>query len=410
MILENNGQPDWKAILDPAQAAPETDPGADGGRRPDLVCFSHLRWDFVFQRPQHLLTRFARKGRVFYVEEPVHEKGCTEPGMRMVLREEGVMVLTPRLPPDFSEAKTHAALGELVDGMLSRWSIRDFTAWYYTPMALHFTSHLKPSLVVYDCMDELSAFAGAPPALTEMEHRLMARAELVFTGGASIYAAKKHKHRSIHLFPSSIDKDHFRKARNGGPDPADQRHIGRPRIGFYGVLDERLDRDLVAALADLRPHWHWILVGPICKIDPAALPQRPNLHYLGRKEYADLPRYLAGWDVAMMPFAHNDATRFISPTKTPEFLMAGKPVVSTSIRDVADPYGKEGLVHIADRPEDFAAACEKALGQAGDRAWMAKVDRFLAKDSWDGTWSRMDGLMAAARGSRALAKGRGAHV
>jgi len=410
MILENKGMPDWKSVPDTGNAPPGKDEQADGARRPDLVCFSHLRWDFVFQRPQHLLTRFARHGRVFYVEEPLRDKACAEPCLRMALREAGVMVLTPHLPPDFSEAKTHAALGELVDGMLLRWSIRDFTAWYYTPMALHFTSHLKPSLVVYDCMDELSAFTGAPPAMTEMEHRLMARAELVFTGGASIYAAKKHRHKSIHLFPSSIDKAHFQKARDKIADPDDQKSIGRPRIGFYGVLDERLDRKLVGALADLRPQWHWILVGPICKIDPSSLPQRPNVHYLGRKDYTDLPRYLAGWDVAMMPFAHNESTRFISPTKTPEFLAAGKPVVSTSIRDVVDPYGKEGLVHIADEPEAFVAACEKALAQRSDRAWLKKVDRSLSLHSWDATWAEMDGLMALASGARAQAKGRASHV
>lgn len=409
MILENKGEPDWKAIPEPAHGSGK-DGKPDGDRRPDLVCFSHLRWDFVFQRPQHLLTRFARKGRVFYFEEPVRDQACTEPCLRMALREAGVMLITPHLPADFSEAKTHAALGELVDAMLSRWSIREFVAWYYTPMALHFTSHLKPSLMVYDCMDELSAFAEAPPAMSEMEHRLMARADLVFTGGASIYAAKKHRHKSIHLFPSSIDKAHFRKARAEGPDPADQQAIRRPRIGFYGVLDERLDTGLVAALADLKPHWHWILVGPVCKIDPASLPKRPNLHYLGRKDYSDLPRYLAGWDAAMMPFAHNDSTRFISPTKTPEFLAAGKPVVSTSIRDVVDPYGKQGLVHIADAPEAFAAACEAALAQRSDRTWLAKADRFLSKHSWDRTWEEMDGLMATQLGGRAHAKGRGSHV
>jgi glycosyltransferase involved in cell wall biosynthesis len=409
MILEEKGKPDWKAIVELAQAS-DKDGKPDGDRRPDLVCFSHLRWDFVFQRPQHLLTRYARKGRVFYFEEPIRDQACAEPCLRMAQREAGVMLITPHLPADFSEAKTHAALGELVDSMLSRWSIREFVAWYYTPMALHFTSHLKPALVVYDCMDELSAFAGAPPAMSEMEHRLLARAELVFTGGASIFAAKKHRHKSIHLFPSSIDKAHFRKARSEGTDPEDQQAIGRPRIGFYGVLDERLDAGLVAALADLKPHWHWILVGPVCKIDPASLPKRPNLHYLGRKEYSDLPRYLAGWDVAMMPFAHNDSTRFISPTKTPEFLAAGKPVVSTSIRDVVDPYGKQGLVHIGDGPGDFAAACEAALAQRANRAWLAKADRFLSEHSWDRTWEEMDGLMATALGGRAQAKGRGAHV
>lgn len=410
MIVDDDGTP-RKTVLGSGNAGPGAESGHSGrGKGTDLICFSHLRWDFVFQRPQHILTRFARKGRVFYFEEPVRDAACAEPCLRMALREEGVMVLTPHLPVDFNEPKTLAALGELVDGMVTRWSIRDFVSWYYTPMALHFTSHLKPSLVVFDCMDELPPSAGAPPAMAESEHRLLARADVVFTGGAGIYAAMRHRHKNIHLFPSPADKEHFLRARERTPDPPDQAAIGHPRIGFYGVLDERLDLDLIASLADLRPRWQWILIGPVGRIDPASLPRRANLHYLGGKDYLDFPRYLAGWDAVMMPFARNDSTRFPGPVQVPEFLSAGKPVVSTSMRDVVDPYGNENLVHLADAPEEFAAACGEALAQAGDRAWLAKADRFLSRHSWDRTWAEMEVLMAGALGQKARAKGKSAHA
>ncbi|MDB5103105.1 MAG: PEP-CTERM/exosortase A-associated glycosyltransferase, family [Fibrobacteres bacterium] len=374
----------------------------------DLVCFSHLRWDFVFQRPQHLLTRFGEKRRVFYVEEPVRIQ-ASEPFTQIFNRGKGVMVLVPHIPQGYSEAQTLQSQRDLVDAAMTRWNIRDFVAWYYTPMALSFTSHLKPAVTVFDCMDELSAFAGAPPVMVEMERSLMARADLVFTGGISLYEAKKRRHPRVYPFPSSIDKSHFMKARGDFADPPDQRQIATPRIGYHGVIDERLNLDLLARCADLKPDWQWILIGPVCKIDPADLPRRRNIHYLGKKEYADLPRYLGKWQAAMMPFAHNASTRYISPTKTPEYLAAGRPVVSTSIKDVEDPYGRAGLVLIADFPADFIKQCEKAIVMDSDRKWQTKVDNFLSQISWDKTWSSMNDLVVSACRDKAK-KGGGKHV
>jgi glycosyltransferase involved in cell wall biosynthesis len=384
------------------------DEAVSGGCLPDLVCFSHLRWDFIFQRPQHLLTRFGRRRRVFYMEEPLR-MDAGESFMHTSIRSDGVMLWTPHIPAGFTPEEAVRAQRDLLDAALSRWKISRFVAWYYTPMALYFTSHLKPALTVFDCMDELSAFAGAPPALPEMERKLLSRADLVFTGGVSLYEAKRDRHRNVHAFPSSIDKDHFLHAREGSPEPDDQKGIGKPRIGYHGVIDERMDLDLLAQIADLKADWHWILVGPVCKIDPASLPMRPNIHYLGRKDYAELPRYLGKWQAAMMPFAHNASTRFISPTKTPEYLAAGRPVVSTSIRDVVDPYGRSGLVQIADTPADFVAKCALAMAQAKDRIWRAEVDRFLSGISWDRTWNSMNDLIVAAIGAK-TAQGRAIHV
>ena len=277
----------------------------------------------------------------------------------------------------------------MVDLLITQKNINRFFSWYYTPMALPYTEHLKPQMVIYDCMDELSAFKFAPPELHYYEQKLIQKADIVFTGGYSIYYAKQHLHHNIHPFPSSIDKEHFAKARNFKGEVREQENIPHPRFGFFGVLDERFDIDLVAAVAAKKPDWHFILIGPVVKIDPASLPQLPNIHYPGSKHYNELPNYLAGWDVAIIPFANNEATRYISPTKTPEYLAGGKPVISAPIRDVVSPYGDNELVHIAADAESFIRAAEFELNRTDKREWLNKVDTFLADNSWDNTWHQM---------------------
>jgi len=370
----------------------------------DLVVFSHLRWDFVLQRPQHLLSRCAQGHRVFFVEEPVMSND-TELRLDVSTRDSGVTVVIPRLPEGLVPEEVDRAQRALVDGLFAEQGISDYAIWYYTPMALPFTEHLRPRAIIFDVMDELSAFKNAPPELLEREARLLAAADVVFTGGQSLYEAKRDRNANVHAFPSSIDAKHFGKGREEIDDPADQAEIPHPRLGFFGVIDERLDVELVGAAADLRPDWHFVIIGPVVKIDPATLPQRPNVHYLGGKDYKDLPAYLGNWDVAIMPFALNDSTRYISPTKTPEYLAAGKPVVSTSIRDVVRPYGEQGLVEIADTPEAFVAAAEKVLAREGEAhtAWLNDVDALLAKTSWDMTWQRMWRLIEDAARTRATA-------
>lgn len=362
---------------------------------PDLFVFSHLRWDFVFQRPQHLLSRYVENRRVYYFEEPVF--GYSQTPQAIIRKtEEGVKVVVPYLPDGLTPEKQNETLRKLLDDVMLEEKIRDYAIWYYTPMALPFSRHLKPVSVIYDCMDELSAFKFAPPQLLKLEDELMKRANLVFTGGFSLFEAKRHRHNNIHPFPSSIDYAHFARGREKCEEPKDQASIPHPRLGFFGVIDERMNLELLEGMAKLRPDWHFVMIGPVVKIDPATLPKLPNIHYLGKKDYKELPAYLAGWDCAMMPFALNESTRFISPTKTPEYLAAGKPVVSTSIRDVVRPYSQEKLVHIADTAEDFVVACEKAMHEAQhDAEWRVRVDEFLATNSWDITWKSMVSLERA---------------
>lgn len=367
---------------------------------PDLICLSHLRWDFVWQRPQHLLSRCARERRVFFVEEPVY--GDYVPHLSISARDCGVSVVQPHLPEGLDEIEI-AAMQQalLIDELFMEHRVTDYVLWYYTPMALSFTRYLEPLARVYDCMDELSAFKFAPPGLKRLEAELLESADVVFTGGHSLYEAKRHLHSNIHPFPSSIEAIHFRQARHITTEPVDQKNIPHPRLGFFGVIDERMDLELLADVADARPDWHLVLVGPIVKIDPADLPKRNNIHYLGGKDYKELPDYLASWDIALLPFARNESTRFISPTKTPEYLAAGIPVISSSIRDVVRPYGQQGLVKIADTTTEFIQAAEFLMSdQFNRKAWLRQVDEALAFNSWDRTWMRMLHLINSAISTR----------
>ena len=350
-----------------------------------ILCLSHLRWNFVFQRPQHLLTRAARTSTVLYFEEPLYEN-VTRPVLRAT-DTDGLRVLTPILPQGTTASQATAMLRALLNNALASVSYDRLVLWYYTPMALPFSDHVDYDVCVYDCMDELSAFKNAPRELVQMERLLMQRADIVFTGGQSIYEAKRRLHKSIHAFPSSIDVAHFHKARRPTSDPADQASIPHPRVGFAGVIDERLDVKLVAEAAAKMPDVHFVMIGPVVKIDPADLPRLPNIHWLGGKSYAELPTYMANWDMGWMPFALNEATRYISPTKTPEFLAAGLPVVSTAIVDVVRSYGAQGLVQIADG-EDIEDKIRESLGNPKDLL-RKSVDSYLANMSWDQTWAAM---------------------
>ena len=364
----------------------------------DVVCFSHLRWDFVFQRPQHLMTRFAKRGRVFFIEEPVFSDEPTR--LDVSHKEDGLYVCVPRIANGKSGESISEVISEQIRELLQKNEVDTYIAWFYTPMMLDLAEGLEPAAVVYDCMDELSGFRGAPPELVERERQLMAKADLVFTGGLSLYEAKRTQHRSAHPFPSSVDVKHFGKALEVANEVADQETIRHPRIGFAGVIDERLDIELLDGIAELKPDWQFVMIGPVVKISEDDLPRRDNIHYLGMKPYEELPHYLAGWDVAMMPFALNESTKYISPTKTPEYLSAGLPVVSTAITDVVRPYGEMGLVHIASNPAEFVEGIEAAMNE-NPATRMTQVNEFLAENSWDNTFRSMSELIEGVIATRA---------
>ena len=365
---------------------------AQNTKLPDLICLSHLRWNFVWQRPQHLLSRFAKRQRVFFVEEPMASDDPL-PRLDIQTHESGVRVAVPYVPQERMNAgETETVLRELFDTLFIDQNIGEFFFWYYTPMAVEWSRHKRPLAVVYDCMDELSAFKNAPAQLLERERELFKTADVVFTGGQSIFENKRDKHERVFCFPSSIEVEHFAEARNVGEELEDQKEIPHPRLGFIGVIDERLDIELLGKIAALKPQWQFVMIGPVMKISEEDLPRASNIHYLGGKQYADLPKYLASWDVALLPFALNESTKYISPTKTPEYLAAGLPVVSTTIKDVVRPYGEMGFVHIAETPEGFVQSCEEALGENREER-LSKVDEFLKQNSWNKTQRQMSELL-----------------
>ncbi|KQS92426.1 glycosyltransferase family 1 protein [Chryseobacterium sp. Leaf394] len=352
-----------------------------------LLCFSHLSWNFVYQRPQHLLTRFAKQYQVFYFEEP--KQGDSD--RYTVNMQDGVYIIELIISgyDDF----TNRRIQNLILHVLREYDVAEYISWYYTPMALQFTDELRPQKVIYDSMDELSAFRFAPSQLLQLEEDLFKKADVVFTGGNSLYQAKKNRHHNIHAMPSSIDKDHFGKARNSPEDPEDQSSIGYPRMGFFGVVDERFDIELLRNVSQERPDWQFVIIGPVVKISHDDLPRAENIHYLGPKNYSDLPSYIAHWDIALILFALNESTEFISPTKTPEYLAAGKPVISTAIKDVVQPYGNAGLVLIVDDADSFISAAENIMTDPDRDHWQRSVDDFLEDESWDHTFDRMNALI-----------------
>jgi glycosyltransferase involved in cell wall biosynthesis len=283
-------------------------------------------------------------------------------------------------------------LEPLLRGCLAEQGVRDAIAWFYTPMALPLLNAVPAHAVVYDCMDELAAFDFAPPQLRQREAELLQCADLVLTGGPSLYEAKKSRHANVHCFPSSVDVAHF-APKAGREEVSD---ITRPRLGFFGVIDERLDIGLIAALAAAEPDWNIVMVGPVVKIDPASLPRADNLHWLGPQPYAALPALVQGWQVCMLPFALNAATRFISPTKTLEYMAAEKPVVSTAVRDVVTLYGEQ--IRVAVDTQGFIAMCRAALAEDATQRLIrvATMRAALTRTSWDRTVDAMRMLVNAA--------------
>jgi UDP-galactopyranose mutase len=361
-----------------------------------MVVHCHLRWDGVWQRPQQIMSRMARKRRIAFVEEPVFLPEGEAP--RLEVREaDGVTVAQPHVPPQEEglpkvSPANQQAIRDLVGPFLQQHGFAGGTRWHYAPMAVYMRDLSASPVVVYDCMDELSAFKGAPPELVERERELMAEAQLMFTGGLSMWLNKRRSHANCHRFDSGVDVDHFaRAARPDTPIPQDARSLPGPVLGYYGVIDERMDYDAVRALSAAFPQGKVLLIGPVAKVDPAELPQAGNIVYLGQRTYGELPGYLKAFDVALVPFADNEATRYLSPTKTLEYFAGLKPVVSSPVKDVVENYAE--IVRLARSPEEYVSAVRAALSEDNTERARRGLDRAREK-TWDAIVAEMEALLA----------------
>ncbi|MBT1702843.1 glycosyltransferase [Chryseosolibacter indicus] len=341
------------------------------------------------------MNRLSDKYKILFIEEP--DDKIVKKGSNFSIKEvnDNLSVLTPHFKWDDWKVMCPQYVSLLKEHV---HSLTDSIFWFYSPLYVHILNSVTPSMVIYDCMDELSAFRHASPNLPRYERQLMGTADLVFTGGKSLYESKKELHPEVHCFPSSVDREHFLLALQEETEiPNDLLELKKPIAGFYGVIDERLDFQLLKEVADKLPDVNFVMIGPFAKIGEDDAAKAPNIFYLGKKEYPLLPKYLKGIDVAIMPFAINEATRFISPTKTLEFMAALKPIVSTPIHDVVRDY--KHAVSVASDADAFAKSIDKFLKEtANDRNKREKDQQeIIQKTSWDNTVIQMLALIAKAQ-------------
>ncbi len=344
----------------------------------DMIVFCHLRWEFVYQRPQHIISRLSGEIKILFIEEPVQK---AERGHSLKKINQNLHVLQPN-------TKSIEEISELIPEIIGSAHVP--IGWFYSPSFSPVLEHFNFSHIVYDCMDELSLFKGAPDHLIEQEKYLMAHADVVFTGGKSLFESKEQMHPNVHCFPSSVDYEHFSKAKNNTSLPAEIADIPSPIVGYCGVIDERLDIVLLNETASKMPQVSFVMIGPVVKIDIQDLPMQKNIYYLGMKPYESLPDYLKAFDIAMMPFALNEATKYISPTKTLEYMAAGLPIISTKITDVVRDYLH--CVKLVASPCDFYEEILDTL-EDQDKSFLIEYGHILEKTSWDSTVKQMKAIL-----------------
>jgi glycosyltransferase involved in cell wall biosynthesis len=365
-----------------------------------IIVQSHLRWDFVWQRPQQILSRLAEQRPVLFVEEPIFLDDLASAKLDVSVPHANVFRAVPRLPgalrDDYergiAEIRGLVQQAILPGGELRR-TFNNPVQWFYSPFtAPAMLGAFNEIAVVYDCMDELSQFRFAHPDLVRRERLLLANADVVFTGGYKLYESKRRYHDNVHFFGCGVDNGHFGKARlSDTPVPTDIASLPQPVFGYFGVIDERIDYDLIRALAASRPDASVVMVGPVVKVDPAALPKAPNILWLGQRDYAALPGYVKGFNVCLMPFALNEATEFINPTKTLEYMSAGKPIVSTAVPDVVRNFTP--VVRVARSARDFVALTSEAALNPSDALLRQGLD-MAASASWESIVGKMSKLIA----------------
>jgi glycosyltransferase involved in cell wall biosynthesis len=368
-----------------------------------LIVHCHLCWDWVWQRPQQFLSRLSARHKVLFIETVGPDPGLAAPlaTYRRDARYANITILRLQFPTwrwadaDFVDLERRRLVQEFITAGPVAGQFENPVQWFYDPMAVRaFAGHMGERATVYDCMDELSKFRYAPPEIHEREAALLERAEVVFAGGRRLYEAKSRLHANCHFYGCGVDLDHFGKARAADTVvPAALASLPKPVLGYFGVIDERLDYELLARLAEADPAWSIALVGPVLKVDPATLPQAPNIYWLGQQDYADLPAFCKGFDVCLMPFALNESTQFINPTKALEYMATGKMIVSSAVPDVVTNFSS--VVKIAGGHSEFIRLCHEAF-ENPDQAAATRGIRLAAENSWESIVSALEGHIAEA--------------
>jgi glycosyltransferase involved in cell wall biosynthesis len=343
----------------------------------DMVVLCHLRWEFVYQRPQHIISRLANDYKILFIEEPIVGSNSTLKKINDQLH-----VLQPQV-------EKIEDIPEVLPQFIKNKNIP--IGWFYSASFSPLLSYFDFNQIVYDCMDELSLFKGAPLHLIEQEKYLIGHVDILFTGGKSLYESKKQLHSNVYCFPSSVDYHHFSKAKNGIVVPNDIKNISSPIVGYFGVIDERIDLQLLHQTAQKASNVSFVMIGPLAKIEASELPQEPNIHYLGMKTYQELPNYLKHFNIAMMPFALNEATKYISPTKTLEYMAANKPIISTKITDVVRDY--QHCVALISSAEEFYQNIISTLNNSNTPSIEKDYQEILEKTSWNNTVEHMKVIM-----------------
>lgn len=376
--MTNNFKNVQKSVLNNKTSA-----NPDSAQYYDMIVFCHLRWQFVYQRPQHIITRMAKTMKILLIEEPLYDAANKNSGIIIAIDS-----MLHVLQPNVEDIESIAAI---IPDYVRNKNIP--IGWFYSASFAPLLLRLTFETVVYDCMDELTLFKGAPANLIKQEKYLIAYADIIFTGGKSLYESKKGLHNNVYCFPSSVDEAHFSQALNGIAIPDDIAHIQSPIVGYFGVIDERIDLQLLHRTALKLPNVSFVMIGPLAKIKETDLPKESNIHYLGMKSYDELPHYLKAFDIAMMPFALNDATKYISPTKTLEYMAARKPIISTKIMDVVRDYS--GCVNLIETADEFCETIILLLGYTDHLSIVMEYHKVLRKTSWDATADTMKSLMQA---------------
>lgn len=396
-IIETNGNSGLRPLSET-----ELTPHSENSTAYPIIVHCHLCWDWVWQRPQQFISRLSKRHRILFVETIGPDPQLATPFARFYTPENlpNITVLRLQFPSwrwedgDYVDRTRREMVQEFLKGP-GRGQFDNPVQWFYDPMAVPaFHGQMNEILTVYDCMDELSKFKCAPPEIRTREASLLNEAEVVFTGGRKLWESKKLSNDNCHFYGCGVEVDHFARARAAETRvPEDLANIPKPVLGYFGVVDERMDYDLVAKLADANPNWSIAIVGPVMKVDPNSLPKRPNLYWLGQRQYADLPGFCKGFNVCLMPFALNESTEFINPTKALEYMASGREIISTAVPDVISNFSQ--VVKVGYSHDEFIALCRRAVEQPDTEA----VERGLemaSQNTWEMIVSKLESHIEAA--------------